>query len=242
MTCSRQPRESLLPYAYAAAFSHPTHFSFLLLFSCHLPLTFTATLRTLETIHESSATTFEANREMEIRQESPKDKLPVNDGPIIKSRSYEVRNVQRPYDDHDTSLKHNAHQSWSYEDMITQRLREVAFYRSIDVREANGTNTPSKRDRLMISFWLADKSEETKSSDSSTFMKLPAELRNRVYKMVLVYPDHCLILPKTPALLQVSQQIRKEAGDIFFHNNRIALPLTCHVPGAGFKEERPPRR
>ena len=51
----------------------------------------------------------------------------------------------------------------------------------------------------------------------------PAELRNQIYSLVLIAPDHQLITIRRdlhePPLLQICRQVRRESADIYYGEN-----------------------
>jgi hypothetical protein len=73
----------------------------------------------------------------------------------------------------------------------------------------------------------------------SLFEKLPGELRNRVYRYVVIYSGHTVILASyskedgvltsiQPALSTVNKQIRKEVLSIYCAENTFLMPVLPH--------------
>ena len=110
-----------------------------------------------------------------------------------------------------------------YEHITLKRLREIAASRSIRFEDVI-LGEDSERSELACYLRI---SEASTPVETFLLMSLPAELRNNVYEHALGYSEHSLVLPRMPALLSVSKQVRKEAGKIFFSFNMIALPIAC---------------
>lgn len=69
--------------------------------------------------------------------------------------------------------------------------------------------------------------------DDSPLPRLPAELRNRIYELVLVEGTvevfrHIRKIWKSPALLHTSRQIRAEASSIYFGGNSFLITGFLH--------------
>lgn len=66
------------------------------------------------------------------------------------------------------------------------------------------------------------------STTTSPLLKLPGELRNRIYRALLVSDSHILTntsgIPEPPLLL-ASQQIRNEAITIYYNENKFTIPI-----------------
>lgn len=64
---------------------------------------------------------------------------------------------------------------------------------------------------------------------SSAFLRLPAELRNCIYRHVLLDDGHIRInrhsKPAQPGILQGSKQCRKESADIYYQENAFAFRI-----------------
>ncbi len=60
-----------------------------------------------------------------------------------------------------------------------------------------------------------------------TLLGLPAELRNTIYEMALLKDDKILVNanPEVPGLMRVNRQLREEAGNIFYGQNRFVIDL-----------------
>ncbi|KAK4610581.1 hypothetical protein CLAFUW4_14138 [Fulvia fulva] len=63
-------------------------------------------------------------------------------------------------------------------------------------------------------------------SRDSRLLSLPAELRNKIYRLVLVEDSEIIIppwgpLPAPPGLLATNTQIRNEASSIYFQENNF---------------------
>lgn len=60
-------------------------------------------------------------------------------------------------------------------------------------------------------------------------MRLPGELRNEIYRLVLVSNNQLRVtkssIPTQPPLTMVSRQIRKEAIAIFYHENKFGVEV-----------------
>lgn len=80
----------------------------------------------------------------------------------------------------------------------------------------------------------AMESFRSKNQQGALFLsKLPAELRNRVYELVLVHPNEIAVnsrkrLRDHKALLQTCKQIREEASKIFYALNSFRITLPVH--------------
>ncbi|KAK4958795.1 hypothetical protein LTR10_003591 [Elasticomyces elasticus] len=60
-------------------------------------------------------------------------------------------------------------------------------------------------------------------TQTSAFLALPPELRNRIYELALLQ-GHTILVHKQlriPSLLQVSRQVKKEASGIWYEGNRL---------------------
>lgn len=67
-------------------------------------------------------------------------------------------------------------------------------------------------------------------TNGSTFLDLPAELREQIYRFTLTPYEYIIITAslKEPSLLSVNRQIRREARDLWYHNNNfVAKILDC---------------
>lgn len=68
----------------------------------------------------------------------------------------------------------------------------------------------------------------------SNFLKLPPEIRNRIYRFVLHHPDDIWItkdggIPE-PGLLSVSKQVRAEAYGVYYHENEFRCVVMYYDP------------
>lgn len=62
-------------------------------------------------------------------------------------------------------------------------------------------------------------------------LKLPGELRNRIYELVIVEKGRLKITakgPGQPALLRTCRQIRREAGTIYYGSNDFSLRIEAY--------------
>lgn len=81
------------------------------------------------------------------------------------------------------------------------------------------------------------------TSLKTTFLDLPAELRNRIYSSDLI--KHRQIIPtnrsdhQQPALTRTCRQIRKEALPIYYGSNTFALPRCCYACNYGGEHTKP---
>ena len=60
------------------------------------------------------------------------------------------------------------------------------------------------------------------------FLRLPPELRNRIYEYALLCPDFITVAAglKPPGLLQTCRQTRAEATDIWYQRNKFSIIVT----------------
>lgn len=67
---------------------------------------------------------------------------------------------------------------------------------------------------------------DNKDHPPRSFLRLPAELRNKIYHLVLVFDDKLFPKPGEsfqPPLLHVCRQTGEEATNIFYHENRFVI-------------------
>ncbi|USW58685.1 hypothetical protein Slin15195_G120040 [Septoria linicola] len=79
---------------------------------------------------------------------------------------------------------------------------------------------------------MAGDNDPGKQDTISLFLELPTELRNDIYRLVLVRPKHKRdvvttidTIPKEPALLLTCRQIRGEALGIYFRENKFTFRI-----------------
>ncbi|KAK0831457.1 hypothetical protein LTR73_002839 [Friedmanniomyces endolithicus] len=64
----------------------------------------------------------------------------------------------------------------------------------------------------------------------SPFLRIPGELRNEIYRYALLEDDTIKInkhtKPAQPGVLQTNRQLRKEAGDIYYHENTFLFGIS----------------
>ncbi|KAK0255325.1 hypothetical protein B0A54_03193 [Friedmanniomyces endolithicus] len=64
----------------------------------------------------------------------------------------------------------------------------------------------------------------------SPFLRIPGELRNEIYRYALLEDDTIKInkhtKPAQPGMLQTNRQLRKEAGDIYYHENTFLFGIS----------------
>ncbi|KAK3714163.1 hypothetical protein LTR37_007965 [Vermiconidia calcicola] len=71
--------------------------------------------------------------------------------------------------------------------------------------------------------------DETHSITAASLLRIPGELRNRIYRLAVVEQNtinFCMkhnFLPPEPALLSASKKIRREAADIYYKENSFVL-------------------
>lgn len=70
--------------------------------------------------------------------------------------------------------------------------------------------------------------------DASLFGKLPGELRNKIWRDLLVSPEPVDVTNRThatePAILATCQQVRQEATSIYYSENTFSLWLPLSTP------------
>ncbi|TKA70392.1 hypothetical protein B0A55_05615 [Friedmanniomyces simplex] len=68
------------------------------------------------------------------------------------------------------------------------------------------------------------------SEPESPFLRIPGELRNEIYRYALLEDDTIKInkhaKPAQPGMLQTNRQCRKEAGDIYYHENTFLFGIS----------------
>ena len=73
-------------------------------------------------------------------------------------------------------------------------------------------------------------SRSLKMKSTSSLMKLPAELRNQIYRYAIVQNESINVTrvdtPKEPALLATCKLIRKETLTMFYHENKFHYRVT----------------
>lgn len=81
-----------------------------------------------------------------------------------------------------------------------------------------------------------------KIKQQSPFFRLPAELRNIIYRLVLVQPNEhgfqiagTETLPDQPALLQTCRQIRNDAREMYFQQNEFIFNIVDFDAGPFIK-------
>ncbi|KAK5733649.1 hypothetical protein LTR17_009502 [Elasticomyces elasticus] len=97
--------------------------------------------------------------------------------------------------------------------------------------------TPAKQPKAKASKSKRQRSDSSEPEDAPTspdhFTKLPPELRNRVYELVVPCGERMLGPWTEPSILCVSQQIRRETSPIYYKHNEFTQRVRFEVFDTG---------
>lgn len=144
---------------------------------------------------------------------------------VLRSRGLSVRGTNMRKADYISRIVKSETQLMVYEPFYQADLTEFV--------EKRGLQRVSKGDFISYKAALIDTLESADRNLKFPFLKLPAELRNIIYKLVLVATPTTTVTSRTqPPLTKVCKQVRNEALSIYYAYNQFLVTVSDKSLGA----------